>query len=505
MLVSALFGQKLNIKVEAQELLKSLAYTENSPYVRLYDWHMGDGSVSIVEWDPNGNNWTPKGFERKGKVYLINDGKITHKMVGKDIELGYWNLQMLGNKDKILSVSIFPNVKTMENPKINISKTFIKEQMVCQEDNNKSKTIAYLIRFPNKLPFWMLEQRFISDKGGKSEYLISFENKPQCNIKQKEHSAKAIKNSSDDIHKRIEQFIADFYKAGESDFPTKALRFYDSKIDRYFSMKNIKKEDVLEDKISYYKKWVTRKYELKDMDIIDTYNKDGSFYYVVSAAIGWSVVSAKGKSLNGKSYNLITLISKDNGFAIKAIKTLGDDNKKTKNISKHTKNSTQSKKKTITFSDNGILIDLTYPSSVRAGKEFDIRVKMSNIYKTAKQGGLTLSFPDMISMSGKILESNFSSLKGYSTSDRIYNKNTRSAMGAKYFMIEGWQSKTWRRGTSKYYTIRLKAPSGLDKLIVNIRGILWIRNKYDLRPIPQNSHIYDQQGFAVKQVSIRID
>ncbi len=162
------------------------------------------------------------------------------------------------------------------------------------------------------------------------------------------------------------------------------------------------------------------------------------------------------------------------------------------------------REKVISFSENGIDIHLTYPSVVRAGQKFTISAKMTNKYGTAKQGGLTLSFPDMISIPGRSLQNSFSRIDGYSYPQKIWNKQARRARPATYFMVEGWQSKPWRYGQTKYFTVELTAPSNLTELKVNVRGVLWIRNKHDLREIPSSSYIYDQQGFAVKQFTIKI-
>ncbi len=161
--------------------------------------------------------------------------------------------------------------------------------------------------------------------------------------------------------------------------------------------------------------------------------------------------------------------------------------------------------KHIYFNENGINIDVTYPSFVRAGEYFTINAEMTNrAYRKAKQGGLTLSFPDMIHIPGEALSSNFSSLKGYSYPDKIYNNTTHRNMTTKYFMVEGWQSRPWYRGETKYFSVKLKAPKNLNSLRVNVRGILWIRNHRDSRAIPTSSMIYDQQGFPVKQFEIKI-
>ncbi len=130
---------------------------------------------------------------------------------------------------------------------------------------------------------------------------------------------------------------------------------------------------------------------------------------------------------------------------------------------------------------------------------------MTNMNQNAKQGGLTLSFPDMQSIRGQVLNNDFSLLKGYSYPDKIYNKNTKRNMTANYFMVEGWEKNTWSYGKTKYFTVELVAPHNLKQLRVNARGVLWINSKNDLREIPLNSLIYDQQGFTVKQFSIEIN
>ncbi len=520
-LISVVFAQGPIIKIEGQDFLKALGYIENSPYTKLYDWNIGDTQASPIVWDPNGNNWTPEGFERKGKVYLGNQGKITHTIVDTETKPGYWTLLLLGNKDKIVKATLVPNKATLENPSINIDKAFIKEQIVCEE-NDKIKDTVYRIKFPQKLSFWMKEKTTISTQGNKSEYVISFDKKPACATKATTNKTSSSNNISGSTKEQIRHFLNSFYKSGEESFPAKTLQYYDSKVDRYFSMKNVSKEDILEDKIRYYKKWTTRRYNFKDFEVIDSHITDGIQYYVVSTVADWNVTSAKGKSRNGISYNIITLIENDNGFLVKGIKSLsGKTATKTNDYIEKSLDNTgsftgnnkeelyretrEAKKKTISFQENGISIYLTYPGSVKAGQSFKIRAEMTNNNARAKQGGLTLSFPDMRSMRGKVLSNNFASLKGYSAPDKIYNKDMRKSMRTEYFMVEGWQNKTWSYGRTKYFTVELRAPKNLNKLYVNLRGVLWIRNKHDLREIPLRSSIYDQQGFAVKQFSIHVN
>jgi len=298
------------IKIKGETLLEALAYTENSDYEKLYNWNIGSKDISPITWDPNGNNWTPNGFERKGKVYLTNNGKITHTLVNKEIKPGYWNLLMLGDKNKITKITILPNKVTNENPTILIDKAFFKKKIVCEENKIFKKSV-YQIKFPKKVSFWMIEKKNISADGEESIYTLTYDKKPKCASKTTEDATTSsiLKESS----------------------PLKLLS---------------KKE------------------------------REKTF--------------------------------------------------KIKNIS---------------FSMNGIDIHLTYPTSIYSGEKFKIKAEMTNKNKDAKQGGLTLSFPDMESMTGMILKNNFSSLKGYSYPDKIFNKDTRKTMKTEYYMVEGWQNK----------------------------------------------------------------
>ena len=175
------------------------------------------------------------------------------------------------------------------------------------------------------------------------------------------------------------------------------------------------------------------------------------------------------------------------------------------NRATHDMNSQTSNDKVISFSENGIGIHIIYPAYVKAGQSFKIRAEMTNKYSRAKQGGLTLSFPDMVSMDGTVLDNDFTTVKGYGYPEKIYNKQARRGVPAKYFMVEGWQSRRWYYGKTKTFSVEFVAPRGLNRLSVNVRAVLWIRNKHDVREIPTKSYIYDQQGFSVKRFLINIE
>jgi hypothetical protein len=120
-------------------------------------------------------------------------------------------------------------------------------------------------------------------------------------------------------------------------------------------------------------------------------------------------------------------------------------------------------------------------------------------------GGLTLSFPDMISMGGEGLSNNFSKFNGYMPPSKLYSSITGGNIYSKYFVIEGWQNK-WPYGSVKGFSVKLTAPSGISNLRVNVRGVLHIRNNNRKKEviIPASSSTTDQQGYYTRQFSITI-
>jgi hypothetical protein len=131
---------------------------------------------------------------------------------------------------------------------------------------------------------------------------------------------------------------------------------------------------------------------------------------------------------------------------------------------------------------------------------------MANGKATAKMGGLTLSFPDMISMSGKGLYSNFDKLNGYTPPAKLYSSVTGGNIYSRYFVIEGWNNR-WPYGKAKGFSVRLTAPNGTGQLRVNVRGVLHIgkykRNRKEVI-IPSYSSTRDQQGYFTRQFNITI-
>ncbi len=173
----------------------------------------------------------------------------------------------------------------------------------------------------------------------------------------------------------------------------------------------------------------------------------------------------------------------------------------------------EAKKKTRThkieemyFKENGIEISVAYPDYVRAGESFVIQAIMVNHNAVARMGGLTLSFPDRVSMRGEFIQNSFDKVNSYMPPAKLYSSITRGNIYSKYFVVEGWQNK-WSYGRSKSFSVRLTAPRDIRHLRVNVRGVLHVgtskRNKREVI-IPTRSSTIDQQGYYTKQFGIII-
>ncbi len=159
-----------------------------------------------------------------------------------------------------------------------------------------------------------------------------------------------------------------------------------------------------------------------------------------------------------------------------------------------------------TIKDNGIKATIEYPSEIIAGEKFKIKVSMYNYYGYARMGGFTLSFPQITFLDGRVLAGTFDQISSYSPPDKIYSGIIKRNIKAQYFMLEGWENK-WNKNTNRTFSIELRAPSGLNSLTINARGVLVVgKNKRTSKEviIPAYGSDYDQQSYMVKRLVIPI-
>ncbi len=156
--------------------------------------------------------------------------------------------------------------------------------------------------------------------------------------------------------------------------------------------------------------------------------------------------------------------------------------------------------------ENGIKITLEYPKFVRSGSSFTVKATMYNGYGYARNGGLTLSFPQMKFLSGKTIKNTFDSVDAYMPPDKLYHRTKKRNIASQYFMVEGWEKK-WSKGTKRTFTIEINTPTDIDGLIVNARGVLQVgKNRKQGRDItvPSFGNNKDQQAYMVDRFIVPI-
>ncbi len=304
----------------------------------------------------------------------------------------------------------------------------------------------------------------------------------------------------------FETFLREYLASGTGRITRDIVaRYFARQVRPYYSIANADREDVYRDKVRYAKRWPQRNYWLKDYHVIDRYSMGGRDYIEVLMTLGWRVYSSKRGEKSGDSTVSMTLdVTGEHRLitALRSVKMHHNIPDRTFRSSSHDHKEDQ---RSLRIQDDGVAIEVRYPGVVHVGKVFTLTARMTNRSgRTARQGGLTLSFPDMTRLSGTVKRGTFYSVQGYSYPDLIYSNITHGKIVAEYFMVEGWHKYRWHRGETKSFTVALRAPEKISQLRINVRGILWIRNKYDTRQAPRNALVRDQQGFNVRQFVINV-
>lgn len=167
--------------IEISDFLKSITPdAKNGQEVMLDEWKPKGSSRSII-WNKDGMNWSENGFIREAKIYLGNQGKITHKKdSGSDMD-GYWYLTLKGDNSGLSMVKLQSNSATFDNPRVIDNNSGFTKRMLCENKENL-KTILYEISLPNKKPFWAKEFIKLTETGEGAGYLFSFGEQPSCDL-----------------------------------------------------------------------------------------------------------------------------------------------------------------------------------------------------------------------------------------------------------------------------------------------------------------------------------
>jgi len=149
------------------------------------------------------------------------------------------------------------------------------------------------------------------------------------------------------------------------------------------------------------------------------------------------------------------------------------------------------------INNDNINLTLSYPVNVKRGSKIYIKASLKNNGDYESRGGVTLSFPQLSSISGGIISNNFSTdIKTYGDSDKIWSKTIGGPIDAKYLMVESNNEK-WSQYEKHSFEVAIDTPRNISTFKIQVRAAL--KN----RVVP-GSGIKDQQGYLCKVITVNI-
>ncbi len=145
------------------------------------------------------------------------------------------------------------------------------------------------------------------------------------------------------------------------------------------------------------------------------------------------------------------------------------------------------------------ITSIEIPDSVQEGEEIYVTVRAKNEGGTAKQGSISVSFPDNPPVV-EIVSHDAPQAKVYQRGEMIYSVAKGKTVPALYPLAETWydESYTWPHGVEHFMTIKVVPASAAHFLRVYVRVVVkgYIdEDAWD--PEDGESDIYDQQGYPV--------
>jgi serine/threonine protein kinase len=128
-----------------------------------------------------------------------------------------------------------------------------------------------------------------------------------------------VQSGTEFNRQNIQNFLNQIIIASEENDIDKILSFYDTHVDRYFSLRNVTHRDIYRDKVRYSRKWVHREYGLIDFKILRKFTQNGVEYCDIEKTGNYRVVSSRGRVASGISKVFMRLKKTPYGFKIKSI------------------------------------------------------------------------------------------------------------------------------------------------------------------------------------------
>lgn len=210
-LLLSLFLFPINLyanSIEAVNLLKIFSLNKNIDY-NIYDWSTGSEEGSPIEWLHSGIKSTSDNdsysFYRLGKVDVTNHGKITHRILGKKVVNGSWDIRLTGVRGGYSHVEISPNATTYDLPSFEINQKYILESRSCED--SASYSVKYeLLKFKNKKKFWLKSSFSSGSAGGATFYTIIYDESPLCQALEEDANKQSTKKNFEDLIKEGDHY-----------------------------------------------------------------------------------------------------------------------------------------------------------------------------------------------------------------------------------------------------------------------------------------------------------
>ena len=120
----------------------------------------------------------------------------------------------------------------------------------------------------------------------------------------------------------VKIFLDKFITASINGSLNEILSYYDNRVERYFSLKNVNKKIIYNDKRKYHYKWANREFTIIDFDIVRVYKRDGADYCDIRTKTQWRVSSSDfSKTASGISKGVMSIKEIDNLFKVTSIYT----------------------------------------------------------------------------------------------------------------------------------------------------------------------------------------
>ncbi len=151
--------------MEMSKLIKTFLRPANSNYA--LGWDTGAEPGSPITWQTNSvasGGMCGEGYPmcRTGSVVVTVDGKVTHKILEKNVRYGRWQVTMSGPHAGVFNVSI-SNDGSLGEEAINfargvLEKSDIKYTLIkCPNEPPTDGNVVYQINAPGKSPAWLID------------------------------------------------------------------------------------------------------------------------------------------------------------------------------------------------------------------------------------------------------------------------------------------------------------------------------------------------------------